>query len=287
MAKIKIICDSAADIPVDVAENLGIRVLPLWYTFDGENYLADGIDMTKTEFFNKMREEKVLPKTSQVTAPQWEEAFREEIANGADSILCFTMSSAASGTCQSANIAKNEILADNPDADITIIDSMALSFTYGLAITKVAPMVNEGKTVEEIIAEYERIMSKEVYFFLVEDLEFLKKGGRINLATLALANIMDIKPVLTLRDGLVVSCDKIRGGKRLYDKFMQMYKDKGYVLEGKDIFVVHSLTEDKKESFVEAAKEAFNPASVTVLELGSTIGAHAGPGLSAVVYIKD
>lgn len=286
MARIKIICDSAADIPRETAEKLGIRVMPLWYTFDGENYLADGIDMTNKDFFDKMRTDKVLPKTSQVTAPQWEEAFREELKE-ADSILCFTMSSAASGTCQSANIAKNEILSENPDADITIVDSMALSFTYGLAITKVAPMVNEGKTVEEIVKEYNLIMSKMVYFFLVEDLEYLKKGGRINLATLTLANIMDIKPVLTLKDGLVVSCDKIRGGKRLYDKFMQMYKDKGYVLTGKEIYVVHSLTEDRALAFCEAAQTAFEPAAMNVLELGATIGAHAGPGLSAVVYIKD
>ncbi len=286
MAKIKIICDSAADIPKETAEKLGIRVMPLWYTFDGENYLADGIDLSNKEFFDKMRNEKILPKTSQVTAPQWEEAFREELKE-ADSIICFTMSSAASGTCQSANIAKNEILSENPDADITIVDSMALSFTYGLAITKVAPMVKEGKTVEEIIREYNLLMSKMVYFFLVEDLEYLKKGGRINLATLTLANIMDIKPVLTLREGLVVSCDKIRGGKKLYDKFMQMYKDKGYVLDGKEIYVVHSLEDERRDAFTEAAKEAFNPSKIDVLELGATIGAHAGPGLSAIVYIKD
>ena len=287
MAKIKIICDSAADIPKETAEKFGIRVMPLWYTFDGENYMADGIDMTNKEFFDKMRTEKSLPKTSQVTAPQWEEAFREELEGGADEILCFTMSSAASGTCQSANIAKNEVLADFPDADITIVDSMALSFTYGLAITKVAPMVNEGKSGSEIIEEYNRIMSKMVYFFLVEDLEYLKKGGRINLATLTLANIMDIKPILTLRDGLVVSCDKIRGGKRLYDKFMQMYKDKGYMLEGKDIYVVHSLEDERAEAFCEAANAAFNPSKINVIELGPTIGSHAGPGLSAIVYIKD
>lgn len=286
MAKIKIICDSAADIPAEIAKELDIRVMPLWYTFDGENYLADGIDLTKKEFFNKMREEKTVPKTSQVTAPQWEEAFREELESN-DSILCFTMSSAASGTCQSANIAKNEILADNPDADITIVDSMALSFTYGLAITKIAPMIGEGKSVGEIVDEFNRIMSKMVYFFLVENLEYLKKGGRINLATLTLANIMDIKPILTIRDGLVVSCDKIRGGKRLYDKFMQMYKDKGHMLEGKEFYVVHSLADDRLEAFTEAANAAFNPSSVNVVELGATIGSHAGPGLSAIVYIKD
>ncbi len=287
MAKIKIICDSAADIPREAAEKLGIRVMPLWYTFDGENYMADGIDMTNREFFDKMRADKNLPKTSQVTAPQWEEAFREELQNGAEAILCFTMSSVASGTCQSANIAKNEILSENPDADITIVDSMALSFTYGLAVMKVAPMINEGKTVPEIIEEYNRIMSKMVYFFLVEDLEYLKKGGRINLATLTLANIMDIKPILTLRDGLVVSCDKIRGGKKLYDKFMQMYKDKGHNLEGREIYVVHSLTDERLEAFSEAVESAFSPSAINIVELGATIGSHAGPGLSAVVYIKD
>ncbi len=286
MAEIKIICDSAADIPKENAKKLGIRVMPLWYTFDGENYLADGVDLTNAEFFKKMEESDIMPKTSQVTAPQWEEAIREELEK-ADTVICFTMSSAASGTCQSANIAKNEILSENPDAQIYIVDSMSLSYPYGYAVEKAAEAVIGGASAEEAIEVFNKISEKGVYFFLVENLEYLKKGGRINLATLTLANIMDIKPVLTLKDGLVVSCDKIRGGKRLYDKFMQMYKDKGYILEGKDIFIVHSLPEDKLEAFTEAAKEAFNPASVTPVELGTTIGSHAGPGLAAVVYIKD
>lgn len=88
-------------------------------------------------------------------------------------------------------------------------------------------------------------------------------------------------------DGLVVSCDKIRGGKKLYDKFMQMYKDKGHILTGKDIYIDHSLTDEKLSEFTEAAEDAFNPSSIKTVELGATIGSHAGPGLSAVIYIKD
>lgn len=286
MAKVKIICDSAADIPAEDAQKLNIRVLPLWFTFDGENYLRDGVDMTADEFFSKMRNEKAMPKTSQVTADEWEKAIREEMG-AYESIVCFTMSSAASGTCQSANIARNEILSSEPDSDITVIDSMSLSYPYGLAVSKAAERALLGEDRDAVTAEFNRVMEKCDYFFLVEDLEYLKRGGRINLATLAIANIMDIKPVLTIRDGLVVSCDKIRGGKKLYDKFMQMYKDKGHILTGKDIYIVHSLTEEKLSEFTDAAMEAFSPSSVKTAKLGTTIGAHAGPGLSAVVYIKD
>lgn len=286
MAKVKIICDSAADIPRQDAEKLNIRVLPLWFTFDGENYLRDGVDMSNDEFFDKMRAEKIIPKTSQITADEWEKAIREEM-DSYDSIVCITMSSAASGTCQSANIAKNEILSSEPERDITVIDSMMLSFPYGLAIMAAAERALMGEDRDAVIAEYERISQKAEYFFLVEDLTFLKKGGRINLATLAIANIMDIKPVLTVRDGLVVSCDKIRGGKKLYDKFMQMYKDKGHILTGKDIYIDHSLADDKLAEFTDAAERAFAPSSIKTVKLGTTIGAHAGPGLAAVIYIKD
>ncbi len=286
MAKVKIICDSAADIPTKDAQMLNIKVMPLWFTFDGENYLRDGIDMTSDEFFDKMKNEKIMPKTSQVTSEEWEKAIREALVSY-ESVICITMSSAASGTCQSANIAKNEILAEDPSKDITVIDSMCLSYPYGLAISKAAEKALMGESKEVVIAEFERVLKKAEYFFLVEDLEYLKKGGRINLATLTIANIMDIKPILTIRDGLVVSCDKIRGGKRLYDKFMQMYKDKGHILSGKDIYVVHSLSEDRLTEFIGAAEEAFVPNSVKVVRLGATIGAHAGPGLSAIAYIKD
>lgn len=286
MAKVKIICDSAADIPRADAEKLNIRVLPLWFTFDGENYLRDGVDMSSREFFDKMRAEKIVPKTSQITADEWEKAIREEM-DSYDSVVCFTMSSAASGTCQSANIAKNEILSVEPDRDITVIDSMMLSFPYGLAVMFAAEKALLGEDRDAVIAEFKRVSEKVEYFFLVEDLTYLKKGGRINMATLAIANIMDIKPVLTVRDGLVVSCDKIRGGKKLYDKFMQMYKDKGHILTGKDIYIDHSLTDEKLAEFTAAAERAFEPSSVKTAELGATIGSHAGPGLSAVMYIKD
>lgn len=286
MTKVKIICDSAADIPRYDAERLNIRVLPLWVTFDGENYLRDGVDITAEEFFDKMRTEKIMPKTSQITADQWEKAIREEM-DSYESIVVFTMSSAASGTCQSANIAKNEILSSEPDRDITVIDSMGLSYPYGIAVAKAAERALLGEDKDAVIKEFERVFSKAEYFFLVEDLEYLKKGGRINLATLAIANIMDIKPILTVRDGLVVSCDKIRGGKKLYDKFMQMYKDKGHILTGKDIYIIHSLTKERLSEFTDAAENAFSPSSVKEVELGATIGSHAGPGLSAVLYIKD
>lgn len=286
MAKVKIICDSAADIPREDAERLNIRVLPLWVTFDGENYLRDGVDITNEEFFNKMRTEKIMPKTSQITADEWEKAIREEM-DSYESIVVITMSSAASGTCQSANIARNEILSSEPDRDITVIDSMGLSYPYGFAVTKAAERALLGEDRDAVIKEFERVFSKAEYFFLVEDLEYLKKGGRINLATLAIANIMDIKPILTVRDGLVVSCDKIRGGKKLYDKFMQMYKDKGHILTGKDIYIIHSLTKEKLLEFTDAAENAFSPSSIKAAELGATIGSHAGPGLSAILYIKD
>lgn len=115
MAKVKIICDSAADIPRADAEKLNIRVLPLWFTFDGENYLRDGVDMSSREFFDKMRAEKIVPKTSQITADEWEKAIREEM-DSYDSVVCFTMSSAASGTCQSANIAKTRYYQSSPIA---------------------------------------------------------------------------------------------------------------------------------------------------------------------------
>lgn len=286
MTKVKLICDSAADIPEENAARLGIRILPLWFTFDGETYLRDGVDMSRKAFFDKMREGGALPKTSQVTAPEWEEAIREEMKE-AQSILCITMSSKASGTCQSANIARNEILASNPEADITVIDSMSLSYPYGLAAEKAAECALSGGDTASVIHAFETALAKMEYFFLVEDLDYLKKGGRINMATLVLANIMDIKPVLTVDDGLVVSCDKIRGGKKLYDKFMQMYKDKGHLLTGKEIYIDHSLTDDRLEEFCMAAQEAFHPSAIHVVHLGATIGSHAGPGLSAVIYMKD
>lgn len=286
MTKVKIICDSASDIRMEEAERLGVTVVPLTYTFDGETYLKDGVDMTKDEFFDKILTEGEIPKTSQITFDVWKEVFLREL-DSCESIVCITMSAAASGTCQAATLARTEVLEERPDADITVIDSNSLCYLYGYAVEQVAEMAANGADKDEIIKKFNDIMSKVEAFFLVEDLKYLKKGGRINTATLVAANLMDIKPILTVRDGLVVGGEKIRGGKNLYESFIKHLISRGHQVEGKDICVIHSLKQDKLDEFCNTVQSMMKPASISVVQLGATIGAHAGPGLCAVLYIKD
>lgn len=281
--KIKFICDSAADIPQETAASLGIRIVPQTFTFDGETYLKDRVDMPMKEFFDRMRTSPSLPKTSQVTVDAWKQAFLEELPN-CDSIIVTTMASVSSGTYQSAVLAKELVLEEQPNADITVVDSMSMSYVYGKSVIECAKLALEGKQKDELVLKIKEITEHSFVYFLVEDLKYLKMGGRINTATLVAANLMDIKPVLSIRDGVVVGTEKIRAGKALYTKFLQLYDKKGIDLKGKDIYIIHSLDPQKLDEFHKMADEHFSPSSITDIELGSTIGAHAGPGLCGILY---
>ncbi|MBZ4646583.1 MAG: DegV family protein [Clostridia bacterium] len=281
MAKIKIITDSTADIPKNLAEELNITVVPLTVHFGEESY-KDWYDLTSTEFFEKLKNSDVMPTTSQITPAAFEEVFRKELQEN-DSIICVTLSSKASGTYQSAVIAKNSI----EDADIEVIDSMLLSYGYGMVVVEAAKMAKEGKSKQEIIGRVNYLLERIDTYFIVDTLEYLKKGGRINLAAAVIGNILNIKPVLGIKDGLVVPVDKIRGSKNIIPKMVELIKSKGYNMSNQVVGLAHGAIPDRLEELKEAIENEFHPKGFVISEVGSVIGAHSGPGVIGAFFIRD
>lgn len=281
MAKIKIITDSTADIPKNLAEELNITVVPLTVHFGEESY-KDWYDLTSTEFFEKLKNSDVMPTTSQITPAAFEEVFRKELQEN-DSIICVTLSSKASGTYQSAVIAKNSI----EDADIEVIDSMLLSYGYGMVVVEAAKMAKEGKSKQEIIGRVNYLLERIDTYFIVDTLEYLKKGGRINLAAAVIGNILNIKPVLGIKDGLVVPVDKIRGSKNIIPKMIELIKSKGYNMSNQVVGLAHGAIPDRLEELKEAIENEFHPKGFVISEVGSVIGAHSGPGVIGAFFIRD
>jgi len=283
MSSIKIITDSTADIPKHFAEEYNITVVPLTVHFGDEAY-KDWYDLSSEKFFAKLAESEVMPTTSQVPPSAFEQVFREEIQKY-DTIICFTISSKASGTYQSAVIARDMVLEEQ-EGDIEIIDSMSFCYGYGIAVVEAARMAKAGKSKAEIMDKIRYLLENTDAYFIVDTLEYLKRGGRINMASAVIGSILNIKPILSIKDGLVVPVDKVRGSKKVIPKMIEMIKKGNYDVKGKTVALVHGAVPEKLAELKQELEAQFGISHFEISEVGCVVGAHSGPGILGVVLTK-
>ncbi|HSQ33311.1 MAG TPA: DegV family protein, partial [Peptostreptococcaceae bacterium] len=220
MSNIKVVCDSLSDIPKTLIDEYDIDVVPLTIIIEGKEY-RDGVDISINEFYKKLRTEKVIPKTSQATYMQFKEVFDKHIKDG-KTILYVGGSSAASGTYQSGIMAKNDI-----DGDIYTFDTMNFSYGSGMQVVQAAKMAKEGKNIEDILKQLQIMKDKMDVIFSVDTLEYLQKGGRISSTKAAIGTMLNIKPILEVRDGLVTNIAQVRGKKNVISKMVELVKERG------------------------------------------------------------
>lgn len=280
MKNLKIICDSLSDIPKELAEKYDIEVVPLTVILDGKEY-KDGIDITNDEFYKILRNENVYPKTSQATYAQFKEIFDKYVEQGR-SILYISGSSSATGTYQSAMMAKNDT-----DGEIYLYDSQTFTYLVGMLAVEAAKLSQEGKSIDEIIQAIDTLREKVYVLFSVDTLEYLQKGGRISATKAAIGSILNIKPILNIKDGLVAPVCQVRGKKNVLSKMIELIKENcGDDLEKDIIYIPYSDDLKERERFAEAIKEEFNPERIEYFQIGTVIGSHAGPGLTGIVCFK-
>lgn len=196
---IRLIVDSSSDLPKDIISKYNIKVTPLTVHFEDEEYL-DKVDITPDEFYTKLETTGIIPKTSQVTPETFKEAFSDELEKG-NKVICITIGSNASGTCQSAFIAKEELNND----DIIVIDSNMLCMGTGYLTIVVANMIVDGRSIDEIIKVAEELKDNKIeQLFCVDTLEYLKKGGRIKSSQAVVAEILNIKPILNVENAITL-----------------------------------------------------------------------------------
>lgn len=281
MNNIKIICDSLSDVPKDILEKYDIEVVPLTVIVDGKEY-KDGIDITKEEFYKILRDDKVYPKTSQATYAQFTEVFEKYIKEGKE-IIYISGSSSATGTYQSANMAKNDLDTDN----IYTYDSQTFSFGIGYLVVKAAELAKEGKSPNDIIEILNDIREKSYLLFSVDTLDYLKNGGRISSTKATIGSILNIKPILDVKDGLVSSVAQVRGKKNVISKMIELVKENcGEDLSNQIIYIGYSDDFKEKEKLTDAIKEEFNPIDIQYFMVGTCIGAHSGPGVTGLLAFK-
>lgn len=280
MKPIKIMTDSLSDIPLELREKYDITVLPLTIIFGEEEY-KDGIDLTIDQFFTKLETAKNMPRTSQVTPLDFLIEIEKALNEGYQ-VMIINASSQASGTHQSALMAKNQLNTD----DVTVFDTMALSYGCGMIVVEAAKMAKEGKTKEEILHKINDMKNRIDHIFSVDTLEFLKRGGRLSPAKAAIGTILNVKPILTIEDGVVDPLDKVRGTKKVIPKILELAQQRGLDKGVKSLCVGHGGNPEGLEDLKDAIQKEFAPEEIITTEIGCTIGTHTGPGVLVIFYLR-
>ena len=277
---IQIITDAGADLTKEEQEKYGIEVIPIKIFANGKEYLS-GTELFSDDFYDILESCKEIPTTSQPTTLEIQEIFLKHVKMGKE-ILVLSLSSCASGTYNNMNLAKSMILEEYPDAVIEIIDTQAFAYIYGYASILASEMANEGKALPEIIESVKHFIDTREAIFIPNSLTYLEKGGRINKASLVFGNLLDIVPVLSLRNGLVEAISKVRGRKKLAKKMIKYVQENLPDQNGKTLLVLNGRMEEDTLELIDALKELYPTAEIKRAKVGPTIAAHIGPVFSVI-----
>src|SRR5579885_716283 len=217
---VRIVTDSTADLPTEVASELGITVVPLTVFFGDDAYL-DGVELDNVSFYQKLEASRDLPRTSQPSPAAFQEAFQRLIDEGADAILSIHLSSKLSGTYQSAVTAR-DTLETEKKIPIEVLDSKSISVGMSRAIMRAAKLAREGKGLEEIRAAVLDELSRTHILAVLDTLEYVRRGGRIGGARALLGNMLSFKPIVSLKDGEVVPVEQPRTRNKAYARVAQL-----------------------------------------------------------------
>lgn len=271
---IKIITDSTSELDKNIQKKYGIEVIPLHIIF-GEKEYVDGVDISKKEFFEKLEKSSELPKTNQINEYQFVEAFDKYKQ---DTLLVILISSELSGTYNSALQAKKAT-----NNDIHIIDSRNVSFGLGAIVIETAKFIaSSGENdIDKIINHINMLIEKARVVAVVDTLRYLKAGGRLSSFGALLGGIFNIKPIIEVVGGKVISTGKARGTKNAFVIMKQKYdqRNKDY-----SIYLSSANSQQKIEELMNFDTELKDTKKECILEIGCTVGVHSGPGAVGVIY---
>lgn len=280
-----IMTDSSCDLPQELADQLGLEVLPLEVMADGKNYRnwLDGREIGFKEFYKLAREGKEL-KTSAVNTAAFEEKMEELLKEDRD-ILYIGFSTGLSTTYNSGEAAARELREKYPERKIYTVDTLAASLGQGMIIYYAAKKKEAGATIEEVRDFVENEKLHMCHWFTVDDLNYLKRGGRISAATAAVGTMLSIKPVMHMdNEGHLVAVGKARGRKAALCQLLDTMGELGEGLEGQTTFICHSDCMDDAQYVASQMKERFGVAQVNINWIGPVIGAHTGPGTIGIFF---
>jgi DegV family protein with EDD domain len=273
--KVAIVTDSTADLPPELVEELGVTIVPLQVIFGDEAY-REGVDITTEEFYERLVKSRQLPTTSAPSVGDFQEVYGR-LLEEVDSIVSIHISGKLSpGTVQAAQTARQSLA--RPER-IELVDSQATSMAMGFAIIEAVEASRAGAKLGEVKAAAEGAVQRIHVLFMLDTLEYLRRGGRIGRARAYLGALLRVKPILTLREGEVYPEERVRTRARGLERIIQSgIRHQNVKLAA----VAHSTTPDEAESIRERVAMAFPNVKVHLVRFGPVLGTHAGPGIVGV-----
>jgi len=279
MSSVAIVTDSTADLPSQLTKSRSITVVPLTLNFEGRS-LLDGVDIRPSEFYRKLPNATTHPTTSQPSAGQFAETYAR-LLNDHDEIVSIHISEKLSGTYASAAQG-----AEMTDAKrVHVIDSQLVSMSLGLITLAATEMAAHGSSAASIAERVTSMRENVQTYFSVATLEFMRRGGRIGRASAMLGSVLQVKPVLCIRDGLVTPLERVRTFDRALNRIIELTRE---VNRGNGLCVIVGHAD--AEADAERVAQALDPVTETLMiqPLGPVVGAHAGPGVVGVgVYAAE
>jgi DegV family protein with EDD domain len=276
--KIALVTDSTVDLTPEMVEEMGVTIVPLRVIFGDEAY-REGVDITAEEFYERLVKSRPLPTTSAPSVGDFQEAY-ERLLKEVDSIVSIHIGTKLSATVQAAQTARQSV--PKPER-IEIVDSQMISLAMGFAIMEAAEAIRRGAKLAEVKAAAESTIQRVNVRFMLDTLEYLRRGGRIGRARAYLGTLLSVKPILSLREGELYPEERVRTRARGLERIIQWAIRQENV---KRAAVGHSTTPDEAESIRERLAMAFPSVKVHLIRFGPVLGTHAGPGIVGVGFME-
>ncbi len=279
--KIAVVTDSTAYIPRPLLEDNDIHVIPVVLVMGSQTW-RDGVDIEPPAFYELLRTSSDFPTTSQPNVSTFEQLF-VELAKEADGIVTLVVTSKLSGTYDSAMAAA----ANLPHIPIEVIDSLGVSMTLGFPVLAAAKAAAAGGDLQTVADAAQAVMDKTHLYFVVDTLEYLRRGGRIGAAAWLLGSALNLKPILTFKDGAIVPLTKVRTRKKAME---MLYRILDEHLAGEDkvhMAVINVAAPEEAAALRDRLLARFHPVEMVETECSPAIGAHAGPGTVGVVFYAE
>ncbi|MGC8875388.1 MAG: DegV family protein [Chloroflexia bacterium] len=277
MSTVALVTDSTAYLPPEYVERYRITVVPLYVRF-GDQVLLDGVEITPEQFYARLPQSPVFPATSQPSAGDFVKAYKRCVESGASAILSIHISSKLSGTVASALLAQDQL----PEVPIHVVDSLSTSMGQGYQVLEAAWALEAGRSIEETIRRVEEVRDRLRILFVVDTLEFLHRGGRIGGAQAFLGSVLNIKPLLSLKDGRIEAVERVRVKRRALQRAIELLVAEA---SGRPVnaAVIHAAAPEEAEACAVMLREQIDCRHMVISELSPVIGTHTGPGTVGIV----
>ncbi|MBQ7968559.1 MAG: DegV family protein [Clostridia bacterium] len=286
MSEYIIVTDSACDIKPEILKEWGVPFASLTFRFDGNEKEYLNYDMTSSDFYQKMREGGVA-KTAAVNVGAFELMFEEYLTQGKD-VLYLGFSSGLSTTYNSGRLAAEQLKEKYPERKIIAVDTLSASAGFGLLLYLTLKKKNEGATIEEAAEFATKARFNLCHWFTVDDLMYLKRGGRISPTVAFVGNVLGIKPVLHMdNEGHLINVSKVRGRRTAVQALAQKYDELAVDTKSGTLFISHGDCLADAEYLASIIKEKHNVDVEIITDVGPVIGAHTGPGVLAFFFVGN